>query len=146
MRTTTRPTILVVEDNPGDLILIQKAFDSLPVRCHVSVVENGGQAMAYLRREGDYAGATRPNLVLLDLNVCRKDGREVLAEMKGHPVLCTIPVVVFTTSNLRSDIDYCYQLGANAFVTKPSELQEFTESIRSLADFWLRRASVPTVT
>ncbi len=125
---------------------MQKAFDALPMRCHVRVVENGGQAMDYLLREGEYAGFPRPNLVLLDLNVGRKDGREVLAEMKGHPDLCKIPVVVFTTSNLRSDIDCCYRLGANAFVTKPSELAEFAESIRSLADFWLRRASVPTVT
>lgn len=135
--------ILLVEDNPADARLTQEAFREGPVSSRLNVVGDGEEAMAYLRHEGKYEGAARPDVVLLDLNLPKKDGREVLAEIKEDPSLKRIPVVVLTTSEDQKDILRSYNLRANCYVTKPADLDQFLDAVRSIQDFWLRTARLP---
>ena len=142
---TTPIEILMVEDSPGDVRLTKEALKDAKVLNHISVVEDGVEAMAFLRREGAHAEAPRPDLILLDLNLPRKDGREVLAEIKADPALAQIPVVVLTTSQAEQDILQSYQLHANCYVTKPVDLDQFISVIKSVETFWLTVARLPTV-
>jgi len=142
--TTGRPIeILVVEDNPGDVRLTVEALKEGKVRNNLSVVADGVEALAFLRREGKYADAARPDLILLDLNLPKKDGREVLAEIKEDPNLRRIPVVVLTTSQEEKDILQAYDLRANAYITKPVDLDQFLTVVRSIEDFWLTIVKLP---
>jgi chemotaxis family two-component system response regulator Rcp1 len=143
-RSDTRPMeILLVEDNPGDVRLTREALRDSEVRTHLSVVADGEAALAFLRREGPFAGAPRPDLILLDLNLPKKDGREVLAEIKADPALRRVPVVVLTTSTAQQDIMVSYDLHANCYVTKPVDLEGFLAVVRSVERFWFTVASLP---
>ena len=135
--------ILLVEDNPGDARLTIEGFKDARVKNNITVVEAGVEAMAYLRREGQYANVGLPDLILLDLNMPRKDGREVLAEIKADETLKRIPVLVFTVSSSEKDILTAYNLQANAFITKPIDLDEFITVVRSLEEFWLSIVKLP---
>lgn len=135
--------ILLVEDNPGDARLMQEVLRDSKIRNHLIVAEDGVEAMAFLRREGKYADAHIPDIIMLDLNLPKKDGREVLAEIKADPALKTIPVVVLTTSRAEEDILRTYNLYANCYVTKPVDLDQFIAVIRSLEDFWLTIVRLP---
>lgn len=138
--------ILLVEDNPGDVRLTTEALRESGVDHEVSAVCDGVEALAFLRREGRFPQAPRPDLVLLDLNLPRKDGREVLAEIKQDPRLRRIPVVVLTTSRAESDVARCYDLHANCVLTKPLEFEQFVRTIESLSNFWLSAATLPART
>lgn len=135
--------ILLVEDNPGDVRLTQEALKENKLHNNLHVAKNGVEAMAFLRQEGKYAEAPRPGLVLLDLNLPRKDGREVLAEMKGDETLRRIPVVILTTSQAEEDILKTYDLHANCYITKPVDLDRFIKVIQSIKDFWLAIVKLP---
>ena len=137
--------ILLVEDNPGDVRLTAEALKEGKIRNHMSVVADGEEAMAFLRREGAHASAPRPDLVLLDLNLPRKDGREVLAEIKEDDALKRIPVVVLTTSKAEEDILRTYNLHANCYITKPVDLDQFITVVRTIEDFWFSVVSLPSV-
>jgi CheY-like chemotaxis protein len=135
--------VLLVEDDPGDVLMTQEAFEEHKVRNRLHVVNDGVDAVAFLRREGEYAGAPRPDLVLLDLNLPRRDGREVLAEIKNDPDLCHIPVVVLTTSQADEDIVRSYQLHANAYVTKPVDFERFIAVVRQIDNFFVSVVKLP---
>jgi two-component system, chemotaxis family, response regulator Rcp1 len=135
--------ILLVEDEPGDAYLTQEALCSSPIPCRVHLVEDGALALAFLRRQPPHADAPRPDLILLDLNLPCKDGREVLGEIKADPALAMIPVVIMTTSRAESDILSSYRLHANSFVTKPLELEQFLAAVRTIQKFWLEVAQLP---
>ena len=135
--------ILLAEDNPGDARLTVEGFKDAKVKNHITVVEDGTQALAYLRQEGPYANVALPDLILLDLNMPRKDGREVLAEIKADENLMRIPVLVFTISSAERDILEAYNLQANAFITKPIDLDEFITVVKSLEEFWLTIVKLP---
>lgn len=135
--------ILLVEDNPGDARLTVEALKDFRVSNQVSLVKDGVEAIAYLRGHGEFEGAPRPDLILLDLNLPRKDGREVLAEIKEDPELRRIPVVVLTTSQAEQDILRAYNLHANCFITKPADLEQFLTVLRSIEDFWLTIVKLP---
>jgi chemotaxis family two-component system response regulator Rcp1 len=135
--------ILLVEDNPGDVRLVEEALRENKVWNTLSVVWDGEEAMAFLRHEGQFADAPRPDLILLDLNLPRKDGREVLAEIKADEHLKRIPVVVLTTSDDEHDILKTYNLHANAYVTKPVDLDRFIEVVRQIEGFWLSIVQLP---
>jgi chemotaxis family two-component system response regulator Rcp1 len=135
--------ILLVDDNPADLDLTIEALAQNKSRSHVSTVADGAEAMAYLRREGKYAAASLPHLVLLDLNLPRKDGRSVLAEVKSDPALRRIPVVIFSSSRAAKDIERSYDLGANSYVSKPPTLADWVSTVKLLNDFWIGCASLP---
>ncbi|HEX5146220.1 MAG TPA: response regulator [Conexibacter sp.] len=135
--------VLLVDDDPGDTLMIREAFEHNKVRNELASVADGVQAMAYLRREGEYENAARPDLILLDLNLPRKDGREVLAEIKGDPELATIPVVVLTTSHAEEDVLRSYQLHANAYVTKPVDFERFIEVVRQIDEFFVTVVKLP---
>ncbi|RAU21505.1 response regulator [Paramagnetospirillum kuznetsovii] len=135
--------ILLVEDNPGDARLAQEALKEGRMTSRLKVVVDGVEAMAYLRREGQYAGSPRPNLVLLDLNLPRKDGRQVLAEMKAEEELRRIPVVVLTTSQAEQDIMRSYDLHANCYITKPVDLDRFISVVRSIEEYWCSVVTLP---
>jgi CheY-like chemotaxis protein len=135
--------VLLVDDDPGDTLMIREAFEHNKVRNALECVADGVQAMQYLRREGEYRDAARPDLILLDLNLPRKDGREVLAEIKGDPVLATIPVVVLTTSHAEEDVLKSYQLHANAYVTKPVDFERFIEVVRQIDEFFVTVVKLP---
>ena len=135
--------ILLVEDNLGDARLALEALKDSKIRNSLSHVKDGVEALAFLRRQGEHAGAPHPDLVLLDLNLPRKDGREVLAEMKEDPELKRIPVVVLTISKDEEDVLKSYDLHANCFVTKPLDLNQFLKVIRSIEDFWLTIVRLP---
>ena len=137
------PEILLVDDNPADAGLICEALASSPRGSHVHGVADGEEAMAFLRRSGKHADAVRPDLVVLDLNLHRKDGRAVLAEVKADPDLHKLPIVVFTTSSSGQDIARSYELGANCYVSKPGNLGDFFAAVRSIEEFWFDRASLP---
>lgn len=139
----TAPEVLLVDDNPADIELIREVMAGSKRDFEVNVVSDGVEAVCFLRRQGKYANAPAPNLVVLDLNLPRKDGREVLSEVKTDPVLAKIPVVIFTTSQANSDINRCYELGANCYLGKPGNLPDFVTVVRSMADFWLGCASLP---
>ena len=136
--------ILLVEDNPGDARLTLEALKEAKVRNRLSHVVNGVEALAFLRREGEYATAPRPDLILLDLNLPRKDGREVLSEIKSDDKLKRIPVVVLTTSEAEEDVLRVYNLNANCYVSKPVDLDQFIKVVRSIEDFWLTIVKLPT--
>jgi chemotaxis family two-component system response regulator Rcp1 len=136
--------ILLVEDNPGDARLIMEALKETRTRSRLSHVVNGVEAIEFLRREGRNAQAGRPDLILLDLNLPRKDGREVLAEIKADALLRRIPVIILTTSQAEDDIHRAYDLNANCYVTKPAEFDQFNRVIRCLDEFWLTVAKLPT--
>jgi CheY-like chemotaxis protein len=135
--------ILLVEDNPGDVRLTQEALREGKIRNRLMVAKDGVEALAMLRREGPHAGVPRPDLILLDLNLPRKDGREVLAEIKADEALRRIPVVVLTTSKAEEDILKTYDLHANCYITKPVDLEQFIEVIKSIDDFWLTVVRLP---
>ena len=135
--------ILLVEDNAGDVDLTREALENGKLRNNLHVVSDGEAAMAFLRREGKYAGVPRPGLVLLDLNLPRKNGREVLAEMKADEHFKCIPVVILTTSRAEEDIFRSYDLHANCFVTKPIELAHFVEVVQAIKEFWLTIVELP---
>lgn len=143
-RRACRPIeILMVEDNPGDVRLTIEALKEGKVRNHLFTVEDGEQAMKYLRREDPYQEASRPDLVLLDLNLPKKNGREVLAEIKDDPELKRIPVVILTVSEAEQDILKSYNLHANCYITKPVNLDRFIEVVKSIEDFWLSVVMLP---
>ena len=135
--------ILLVEDNPGDARLTREAFADAEVSNNLSVVGDGEQAMAFLRRQGNYADAPRPDLILLDLNLPRKSGREVLEDVKSDPDLLSIPIVVMTTSEAEGDILNSYYHHANAYVTKPVDLDRFIDVVSKIEGFWLTVAKLP---
>jgi CheY-like chemotaxis protein len=136
--------VLLVEDDPGDVLLIREAFEFNKVHNNLHVVSDGEQALSYLRREGEWSEALRPDLVLLDLNLPRKDGREVLAEAKGDPALRTIPIVVLTTSEAEEDVLKSYELHANAYVTKPVDFERFVSIVRQIDDFFVSVVRLPS--
>ena len=135
--------ILLVEDNPGDVRLTREALKESKIRNNLSIVRDGVEAMAFLRREGDYARAPRPDIILLDLNLPRKDGREVLHEIKEDDNLKRIPVVILTTSDDEHDILESYNLHANCYITKPVDLNRFVTIIKNIEDFWLTIVRLP---
>lgn len=135
--------ILLVEDNPGDVRLTREALKEGGVLNNLNVARDGVEAMAFLRRQGRYAEALRPQLILLDLNLPRKDGREVLAEIKADGSLKRIPVVVLTTSGAEEDVFDSYDLQANCYITKPIELDLFLETVRSIGEFWMTIVKLP---
>lgn len=136
--------ILLVEDNPGDARLAKEALKDSKLLNDLHHVIDGEQAVQFLRKEGEYKDAVRPDIVLLDLNLPRKDGREVLADIKSDPDLKTIPVVVLTTSEAEKDIMQSYELHANCYITKPVDLDKFLEIIDSMQEFWLSIVRLPT--
>jgi CheY-like chemotaxis protein len=135
--------VLLVEDNPGDVRLTMEALKDGKVRNDLYVARDGVEAMAFLHREGQYTEVPRPDLVLLDLNLPRKDGREVLAEMKTDETLRRIPVVVLTTSQAEEDILKTYDLHANCYITKPVDLDQFIQIVQSIEEFWLTIVKLP---
>ena len=135
--------ILLVEDNPGDVDLAREALENGKVHNNLHVVGDGEAAMAFLRRQRQYADAPRPDLVLLDLNLPKKDGREVLAEIKSDPHLMRIPVVILTTSKAEEDILKSYNLHANCFITKPLDLNQFIKVVQAVEDFWFSIVKLP---
>jgi DNA-binding response OmpR family regulator len=135
--------ILLVEDSPSDAEFTNEALKEAKVRNHLSIVEDGVQAMEFLRRQGRYSNAPRPDLIMLDLNLPRKDGREVLAELKADDKLKMIPVVVLTTSRAEEDIIRAYKLHANCYITKPVDFQQFLTVVRSIESFWLFVVTLP---
>lgn len=137
-------TIFLVEDNKADIRLIQEALKNSLVPYEVVTVRDGIDAMAYLHQEGEYINAPRPDLILLDLNLPKKDGREVLAEIKIDPVLKRIPVVVLTTSKNEDDIFNCYNLHVNCYITKSRNLTQLFQIIKSIVDFWLCTVTLPS--
>jgi CheY-like chemotaxis protein len=141
---TWRPVeILLVEDNPGDVRLTQEALKESKICNHLSVVTDGVEAVEYLRREGRFAQAVRPDLILLDLNLPRKNGREVLAEIKEDHDLRRIPVVILTISQDEEDVFKAYNLHANCYVNKPLDLNRFLKVVQSIEDFWLTIVKLP---
>ncbi len=135
--------ILLVEDNPGDVRLAQEALKESKVRNKLFVVDDGVEAMEFLRRQGQYADAPRPDLVLLDLNLPRKSGREVLAEIKTDEALKRIPVVVLTVSKAEEEIIKCYDYHANCYITKPLDFSQFIAVTKSIEEFWLTIVKLP---
>ncbi len=136
--------ILLVEDNPGDVRLTQEVLKDGKFMNHLSVVDDGVSALQYLRRQGKYRDAMRPDMVLLDLNLPGKDGREVLGEMKTDPFLRRIPVVILTTSSAEADVLKSYDLYANCYIVKPVDLGQFVKVVRSIEDFWLSVVKLPS--
>lgn len=143
-RFASRPVeILMVEDNPGDVRLTQEALRDAKVRNNMRVAEDGVVALEMLRKQGEHAQSPRPDLVLLDLNLPKVDGREVLQEIKDDPALRRIPVVILTTSNDEHDILRSYDLHANCYITKPVDLDQFIKVVKSIEDFWLEIVRLP---
>jgi two-component system, chemotaxis family, response regulator Rcp1 len=149
MNTTIEATnnaplnVLLVEDSPGDVRLTQEAFRDANMSVRLHVASDGVEAMAFLTHQGAYADAPRPDLTLLDLNMPKMDGRQVLAQIKADDSLKTIPTVILTTSAAEEDIAKCYKLQANCYLTKPVELDAFENLVKSINDFWLARARLP---
>lgn len=135
--------ILLVEDSPSDAALAMEALHADGISNHVVHVENGVEALEYLRGDWPYAGAPRPDIILLDLNMPRKDGREVLTELKTDPNFGTIPVIVLTTSHAERDIQQSYELHANCYIVKPMDFTKFTEVVGAMQTFWLSIATLP---
>lgn len=136
--------ILLVEDSKGDVGLIEEVFEDAKIRNNLRVVEDGEEAIFYLRGEGQFLGVLRPDIILLDLNLPKKDGREVLEEIKNDDDLKNIPVVVLTTSKAEADVLKSYNLHANAYVTKPVDFDQFIKVIKSIEDFWLEVVRLPS--
>jgi len=135
--------ILLVEDNPGDVRLVVESLKESKRPVNLRTVKDGIEAIAYLRREGIFANEVRPDIILLDLNLPRKNGKEVLAEIKKDPGLKRIPVIVLTASSAEKDIINSYDLNANCYITKPVSLEQFTEVIKSIENFWLTVVKLP---
>jgi two-component system, chemotaxis family, response regulator Rcp1 len=135
--------VLLVADSPGDIRLMQEAFRQTSASLHLNVVMDGAEAMSFLRRKGVYANAPRPDFILLDLNLPKMDGREVLAHIKGDESLKTIPTVILTTSQSETDIVKSYQLQANCYLCKPVQLEDFDSLVKSATDFWLSKVELP---
>jgi CheY-like chemotaxis protein len=135
--------VLLVEDDPGDVLMTREAFEEHKVGNRLTVVPDGAEALAYLRQEGEYANANRPDLILLDLNLPRMDGREVLSAIKKDESLRSIPVVVLTTSRADEDILRSYELHANAYVTKPVDFDRFVNVVRQIDDFFISVVKLP---
>ena len=135
--------VLLVEDSPGDVRLTREAFKDAKVHINLHVASDGAEAMAFLRREGNHLDVPRPDLILLDLNLPKKSGREVLEEIKDDPVLMSIPVVILTTSASEQDILRSYLLHANCFITKPVDLDGFLKVVKSIDNFWLSVVKLP---
>jgi len=135
--------ILLVEDNPGDVDLARETLTTSKIKNNLHVVSDGEKAMAFLRKQGEYAAAPRPDIILLDLNLPRKDGREVLAEIKQDDKLKRIPVVILTSSSAEEDILKSYNLHANCYITKPLDFAQFTKVVHSIEDFWLSIVKLP---
>jgi chemotaxis family two-component system response regulator Rcp1 len=135
---------LLVEDNPGDVCLAHEAIQEAKVRANLHVVVDGVEAMTFLRREGKYADAARPDLILLDLNLPKKDGREVLAEIRADAGLKKIPVIIFSVSESEDDIRHAYDLQANCYIVKPGDLDRLISIVRILEDFWLTLVKLPS--
>jgi len=135
--------VLLVEDSPGDVRLTQEAFRDANRSIHLHVVSDGVEAMTFLRREGAHVDAPRPDLILLDLNLPKMDGREVLAQIKEDASLKTIPTVILTTSEAEVDIVKSYQLHANCYLSKPVQLDAFESLVKSINDFWLTKVKLP---
>ena len=142
-RTVRTIDILMVEDDPGDVRLTREALKGSKVLHSLNVVEDGVAALDYLRKAPPYAGRSAPDIVLLDLNLPRKDGREVLAAMKQDAALRTIPVVILTTSQAEEDVLRAYNLNANCYVTKPVDFDQFMRIVRTIEDFWLTVVTLP---
>ena len=143
MADNRRADILLVEDNRGDITLITQAVAETDIRPEIHCVRDGVEAMHYLRREAPFEDALKPAIIILDLNLPRKDGRTVLAEIKSDPVLALTPVIVLSGSDAPQDISICYALHANCYVIKPRDLYGMNETVRSLVDFWLQRVKLP---
>ena len=142
----TRPVnVLLIEDNPGDVRLTQEAFKEGNMSVNLSVVMDGVEATDFLKKTGKYTEAVTPDLILLDLNLPKKDGREVLAEVKTDPDLMRIPVVILTTSNAEQDISRSYNLHANCYINKPVDFDKFFDVIQKIEEFWLTTAILPTM-
>jgi two-component system response regulator len=140
----TKPIeILLVEDNPGDILLTQEALRDDKLKVKLSVVTDGKEALDFLYRRGTYSDAPRPDLILLDLNLPRKDGREVLAEIKNDPSLKSLPVVILTTSQAEADIVKAYMLNANCYIQKPIDLEQFIKVVKSIESFWFTVVKLP---
>ncbi|TLS65639.1 response regulator [Mariprofundus erugo] len=135
--------ILLVEDSPGDVRLTVEAFKDMKLHNKLSVASDGVEALQFLRREGAYADASRPDIIILDLNLPRLDGRQVLAEIKADERLKHIPVIILTSSSADEDIAHTYKLHANCFITKPISFEEFTRVITTVNDFWLSIVKLP---
>jgi chemotaxis family two-component system response regulator Rcp1 len=135
--------VLLVEDNRADARLIMEVFKDEKIMVDVEIVRDGEAAMSFLHHEGEYENATCPDLIILDLNLPRKDGREVLSELKEDPLLKSIPVVILTTSQSEEDILKSYNLQASCYVTKPIDLEQFTKIIKSLDEFWFSAVRFP---
>ncbi len=136
--------VLLVEDDPGDVLMTQEAFKDYKIANNLAVVTNGEDAIGYLRKQGRYAGVPTPDLVLLDLNLPRRDGREVLKDIKSDPELRRIPVVVLTTSDAEEDVHASYDLHANAYVRKPVDFEQFVAAVRAIDDFFITVVRLPT--
>ena len=136
--------VLLVEDDPGDVLMTKEAFQDYKVKNQLHIVNDGVEAMAFLRKEGEHADAPRPDLVLLDLNLPRMDGREVLEAIKSDPELTSIPVVVLTTSEAEEDVLRSYRLHANAYVTKPVDFERFISVVRQIDDFFVTVVRLPS--
>ncbi|MEQ8975724.1 MAG: response regulator [Coleofasciculus sp. C1-SOL-03] len=141
--TTKAIEILLVEDDPGDIDLIEEALEDAKLQINLNSVRDGVEALAYLRREGKYTQAISPDLILLDLNLPRRDGREVLQDIKGDNYFKRIPVVVLTTSDAEDDILKSYNLGANCYVSKPLGMQDFIKIVESIENFWFTVVKLP---
>jgi two-component system, chemotaxis family, response regulator Rcp1 len=135
--------ILLVEDNPVDVMMTREAFANARVSNSLYVVENGEEAMDFLYKRGFYASSPAPDIILLDLNLPKRDGREVLSEIKTDPSLKHIPVIILTTSESREDIWQSYKLQANCFITKPVDMEQFTNALESIGDFWFAVVKLP---
>jgi chemotaxis family two-component system response regulator Rcp1 len=143
-QSISRPIeVLLVEDNPGDVRLTREALKEGKIRNNLHVAKDGVEALAFLRREGPNAGAPRPDVILLDLNLPRKDGREVLTEVKRDPALRQIPVVILTSSQAEEDICRAYDLHANCYISKPVDLDQFIKVVKSIEDFWFTVVKLP---
>lgn len=141
--TASSGCILLVEDNPGDVRLAKEALKESGMTSSLSVATDGAQAIAFLRRQGEYVGAPRPDLILLDLNLPRRNGAEVLAEIKQDPELRCIPVVVLSSSGAEEDVMKSYELHANCYIIKPVDLEEYVAVVQSLSRFWFSTVALP---
>ena len=135
--------VLLVEDDPGDVLMTQEAFADYKIANRLTVVTNGEDAIAYMRKQGRFAGVPTPDLVLLDLNLPRRDGREVLRDIKGDAELRRVPVVVLTTSEAEDDVLASYDLHANAYVRKPVDFEQFVAAVRAIDDFFITVVRLP---
>jgi len=144
MNENNKIDILLVEDNPGDVKLIKEALEDTNVHPNIHCVRDGVEAMKYLRKQNPFEHVPAPSIVLLDLNLPRKDGRSVLAEIKSDPILATIPVIILSGSDAPQDILACYVLHANCYIVKPRDLFGMNETINTIVDFWLKKVKLPT--